>query len=106
MVVTINGKNVNVVSATFNAIAELNGPWVKLVDSTREGELKVGFANDQLKISIFGFLPEYLAPRKMEFDETITFTQSSVAGKINAHHVFSSALAEFNADSECVYVKN
>jgi len=106
LVVAINGKNVNVVSATFDATAELNGPAVKLVDSTKEGELKVGFANDQLTISIYGFLPEFIAPRKIEFNETITLSQAAVPGKTNVHHVFASALAEVNADSFCVYVKN
>ncbi|WP_413287641.1 hypothetical protein [Bdellovibrio sp. HCB337] len=104
LVVAISGKNVNVVSATFDATAELNGQPVKLVDSTKEGQLQVSFANDQLTISLNGLLPEFIAPGTNEYNEVITLEQA--AGKLNVRHTFSSNLTPVNADSQCVYTKN
>lgn len=102
----INGKNIHVVTDTFDATAEINGPAVTLADSTREGDLTVGFANDQLTVSIHGILPAYLAPNAVEFNEVITLEQMASAGKLSVRHVFSSAVPAFNANSHCVYNKN
>jgi len=100
------GNDINVATMTFNATAEVNGPWIELADSTKEGQLKIAFANDQLTISLEGVLPEYLAPGKVPYNEAMTLQQAAGVRKLTVRHTFTTGVPALNADSQCIYVKN